>query len=66
MALTKVKRQLLARKSERREEFAIEKDDIAFIVHRAWKESFARLTTNKTAIAVRGWNPLNYNCLLHP
>jgi hypothetical protein len=38
MALTKVKRQLLAEKSKRREEFAIEKDDIAFILHQAWNE----------------------------
>jgi hypothetical protein len=34
-------RQLLAEKSEQREEFAIKKDDIAFIVHQAWNESFA-------------------------
>ncbi len=32
----------------------------------AWADSFARVATNKKAIAEGGWGPLNYNCLLHP
>lgn len=36
------------------------------IVSQAWAHSFARIVQNKSAIADRGWNPLNYNCLLHP
>lgn len=66
MALTKFKRQLLVEKSERRQTFAIDKIDIALLVHKAWNQSFARVHTNRKAIASRGWNPLNYNCLLHP
>ena len=37
--------------------------DIIPIVNYAWKESFARVETNRKAIADRGWNPLNYNLL---
>ena len=29
-------------------------------------KSFAIVETNKKAIRDKGWNPLNYNCLLHP
>ena len=36
------------------------------LVGRAWDDSFARIGTNKKAVADRGWSPLNYNCLLHP
>lgn len=32
----------------------------------SWEKSFARLRTNKKAVAERGWGPLNYNCLLNP
>ena len=66
MALTKHKRNLLTRKEECRLEFAIEKIDVVYLVHQAWLDSFARRTSNKKAIADRGWNPLTYNCLLHP
>ncbi|KAI2506247.1 hypothetical protein MHU86_8182 [Fragilaria crotonensis] len=66
MALTKHKRNLLRRKEECRSEFAIEKIDIVYLVHQAWLQSFARVESNKKAIADRGWNPLTYNCLLHP
>ena len=54
MALTKFKRQLLAEKSERRQSFAIDKVDIALLVHKAWNQSFARVHTNRKAIASRG------------
>jgi hypothetical protein len=66
MALTKYKRELLTRKELVGGEFAIEKEDVACLVSRAWQDSFARIRTNKNAIAERGWAPLNYNCLLHP
>ena len=42
------------------------KVDVTYIVSQAWAHSFARVVQNKSAIADRGWNPLNYNCLLHP
>jgi hypothetical protein len=66
MALTKHKRNLLARKEEERLEFAIEKNDVVYLVHQTWNDSFARVDSNKKAIAERGWSPLTYNCLLHP
>jgi hypothetical protein len=66
MALTKYKRDLLTRKELVGGEFAIEKEDVTCLVSRAWQDSFARIHTNKNAIAERGWTPLNYNCLLHP
>ncbi len=38
----------------------------SYIVSQPWTHSFARVVQNKSAIADRGWNPLNYNCLFHP
>ena len=66
MALTKYKRELLRRKELAGVEFGINKEDITYLVSQAWADSFARVVHNKSAIADRGWNPLNYNCLLHP
>jgi hypothetical protein len=66
MALTRYKRELLRRKELAGIEFGINKEDITYIVNQAWADSFARVVHNKSAIADRGWNPLNYNCLLHP
>ena len=66
MALTKYKRELLRRKESVGAEFAIDKQDITYIVAQAWANSFARIEKNKKAIAERGWGPLNFNCLLHP
>ena len=66
MALTKHKRDLLVRKALVDKEFAIEKDNVTYLlVFQAWEDLFARICTNKNAIAERGWTPLNYNCLLH-
>jgi hypothetical protein len=39
---------------------------VMWIVHYAWEKSFARVDTNKHAIAERGWGPLNYILLDHP
>jgi hypothetical protein len=66
MALTKYKRDLLRTKELAGVEFGINKEDVTYIVSQAWAHSFARIAQNKSAIADRGWNPLNYNCLLHP
>ena len=63
MALTKYKRDLLTRKESVGGQFAIEKEDVTCLVSRAWQDSFARIRTNKNAIAERGWTPLNFNCL---
>jgi hypothetical protein len=53
-------------KKNRRVPLAIDKVDVVDLVSRAWEVSFARVKSNKKAIADRGWSPLNYNCLLHP
>jgi hypothetical protein len=47
-------------------EFGINKEDITYLVSQAWADSFTHVVHNKSAIADCGWNPLNYNCLLHP
>jgi hypothetical protein len=44
----------------------LEKSDIVRIVNVAWQKSFARVDTNKRAIAARGWGPLNYILINHP
>ena len=36
------------------------------IVRKAWEKSFAKVQSNKKAIAARGWNPLTRNLLDHP
>jgi hypothetical protein len=66
MTLTKYKRKLLQCKELAGVKFAINKEDITYIVSQAWADSFARDAHNKSAMADCGWNPLNYNCLLHP
>lgn len=43
----------------------IQPSDIITVVNEAWKGSFARVETNKKAIAERGWFPYNRNVLLH-
>jgi len=40
--------------------------DLIPLINIAWNKSFARKSTNKKAIALRGWNPLNYYLLLDP
>ena len=51
---------VLQEKARLRLEYKIEKHDIVGIVHYAWNTSFARVETNKKAIANRGWYPVNY------
>jgi hypothetical protein len=64
MALTKAKQGVVDKKMEMQiERVNIERHDIVGIVHYAWEQSFARVKTNKKAIAAHGWNPLTYNLL---
>ena len=44
----------------------LKKTDIIPIINYCWDRSFARTITNKKAIAMRGWNPLNYVLLDSP
>jgi hypothetical protein len=39
--------------------------DIVPIVNFVWRPTFGNNISNKKAIAVRGWNPLNLNLLLN-
>jgi hypothetical protein len=60
------KERLLTMKTKRGLRFTIVKQDIMWIVRYAWEKSFARVETNKHAIAERGWGPLHYVLLDHP
>ena len=66
MALAKHKRNLLNAKSLVGQDFALDKEDVIHVVHKAWNDSFARAKSNQNAITEQGWMPLTYNCLLHP
>jgi len=59
MALTKAKREIITKKVRNCIPNArIEKHEVTMIVRKAWEKSFAKVQSNKKAIAVRGWNPL--------
>jgi hypothetical protein len=60
------KEKVLTMKIKRGLKFTIIKQDIMWIVRYAWETSFARIETNKHAVAERGWGPLNYVLLDHP
>ena len=45
---------------------SLEPTDIMPLVNYAWKHSFARINTNKNAIADCGWNPYHRNILTFP
>ncbi len=54
------------KKQELRLPFRIERHDAVGLTLRAWNQSFARVESNKKAVAERGWGPLTYNLLDHP
>jgi hypothetical protein len=66
MKNTEVKEMLVALKALHGLDIIIEKTDIISIVNYGWLHSFARKCTNKSAVTVRGWNPLNWALLQHP
>jgi hypothetical protein len=53
-------------KTKHGKRFTIIKQDVMWIVCYAWEKSFARVDTNKHAIAERGWGLLNYILRDHP
>lgn len=68
MAITREKESIL-RKRELNgniDKMTIEPSDIMLLVNEAWNKSFARVATNKKAIAERGWFPYNRKLLQHP
>jgi len=64
--LTQEKADLMKKKQELRLPFRIERHDAVGLTLRAWNQSFARVESNKKAVAERGWGPLTYNLLDHP
>jgi hypothetical protein len=66
MAATQAKEDLVKLKLKRQMPITIEKTDVIPLTNYAWKRSFARKESNQKALCARGWNPLNYNLLLHP
>lgn len=65
MLLGEAKRQLTSFKSDRGIPISITYGDVIPLVNKAWPLSFGRKSTNKKAIADRGWFPPNRNILLH-
>jgi hypothetical protein len=60
------KEMLVAWKASHGLDVIIKKTDIIPIVNYGWLHSFVRTSTNKSAIVVRGWYPLNWALLQHP
>ena len=64
IAIGKAKQKLLAKRLDTyMDSPGIYPTDIMSIVNDAWDNSFALIDSNKTAIADRGWCPLNYALL---
>jgi hypothetical protein len=62
--LTKAKRDLLSFNTKSTSRFV--QSDVIPLVRKAWYASFAKTEKAKSAIADRGWHPLNYKLLDHP
>jgi hypothetical protein len=65
MLLNLAKRRLVSFKLKHNIPICLTGEDIVPLINAAWDKSFGNVKTNKKAIAVRGWNPLNKNLLLH-
>ena len=65
MALSKAKQYLIDLKQKKMMIPTIQPYEIIILVNRVWSKSFGRPTTNRTAIANRGWFPLNRALLLN-
>ena len=63
--LTTMKKKIIAHKTKlMMPRLTIEVTEIMILVNYAWSVSFAKIPSNKKAIAERGWNPLNRNIVL--
>ena len=65
MALAFYKTMLIAKKEKLMMQLTIQPHEIIVMVNYAWAHSFARCSSNKKAIAERGWYPLNRVLLLN-
>ena len=64
IAMSKIKSEILKKRLNLYMDHPnIQPTDIIPCVNYAWEQSFARVETNKKAIADRGWGPLNFNLL---
>ena len=66
IAFTKAKQDLLKFKITKMTDSSLRPTDLIPLINIAWNKSFARIDTNRKAIAARGWNPLNYHLLMDP
>ena len=64
--VTKTKNALVLYKIRMGMKITLTQNNIIPIVNMAWQQSFGRVRTNKLAISIRGWGPLNRALLLHP
>ena len=65
MALARIKKILVEWKERKMiARLTIEVAEIMILINYAWERSFARVETNKVAIAERGWFPLNRKLLI--
>ena len=66
IAINKAKQELLEFRENKNISGCLQPTDLIPLINKAWDNSFAKVATNKKAIADRGWNPLNYNLLIIP
>lgn len=67
MAMTKAKDEILKRRERLGiGELGIQPSDIMLLIRNSWNQSFAKVESNKKAIAERGWFPYNRNLLKNP
>ena len=65
MAISKAKQELLEFKTKHTfDNPTLQTTDLIPLINKGWRQSFARVEKNRTAIANRVWNPLNRNFLL--
>ena len=65
-ALVRVKRDMMALRELHDLPLSLQPTDIMLLIRQAWGKSFARIESNRKAIAERGWYPFNRNLLLLP
>jgi hypothetical protein len=66
MEMSKGKKERLADRFKKDFPFKLTKDDITWLLCRAWPTSLGRIETNKDTIVEGGWGPLNYVLLFDP
>ena len=65
-ALVRAKRDMMTLRELHDLPLSLQPTDIMLLICQAWEKSFARIESNRKAIAERGWYPFNRNLLLLP